>query len=380
MNFKREKLCCFDLEADYERGLDVWSKHYKLESAAFLIVNEHGFQKHYTTDKEEIYYILKRLKEKDYTFIVHNLNYEGGVLIAQMGIDITELSPEGELRAIDTMRLHQHTTKEQGDNRSLSLDSAVKEYTGAGHKGYYIDYLIKKGVARTPKEAHAKVGLLPPEMLKSYNMLDVEVTFDLFNHCKDTLEYLKYDWETDHILYVSDVRRNLKTYIRGIKIDRDAAFNNLLELLEAQKQAEATFHVKYANEIQEALGIMSDRKTQDDLKKRREKATNIEGIKVIPRDVRCFNLNSTYHKAVLAIEVLKYKPYIFTEKGAASFKQGNLHQYGDLGEDLKCISYFSRPILELQKVLAHSEEDGRLHALVRASTTVTGRSTSKRGE
>ena len=375
-----EKICCFDLEADRERGLDVWSKHYKLESAAFLIKNKFGYQKHYTTDKEEIYTLLRSLKEKDYTFIVHNLNYEGGVLLAQAGIDITELSPDGELRVIDTMKLHQHTTKKQDEDRSLSLDAAVEEYSGSGHKGFYLNYLVNNGSAKNLKDAHARVSSLPPNLLKEYNMLDVEVTYDLFLHCMNYLDFIGYDWVSDHILYVRDVSRNLKTYIKGIKIDREAAYKNLLTLIEAKKKTELEFFETYSEVIKATQHKLSTEWLRVDFSTRKAKAKNPDKIEPKKEKMIEFNLNSTKHKEVLAIDVMGLEPFIFTEKGSPSFKKGNLHQYGELGSFLAKIAYFNKPILELQKVLALSAEDGRLHALVRASTTVTGRSSSKKSE
>ena len=63
MEYNTDKICVFDLEADMNRGLDVWSKEFKLISAAFMIKNPDlpETQEYYTTDIEEIYYIIEKL-------------------------------------------------------------------------------------------------------------------------------------------------------------------------------------------------------------------------------------------------------------------------------------------------------------------------------
>jgi hypothetical protein len=363
------KILAFDVEADGKHGLDIFSKLYTLESAAFMkVIDGKITDTFYTESKEEIGNTIQRAIDAGFTMVVYNAAYEWAVVKAQFGIEMPNV--------IDVMRLHQHSTKRYGKDRSLKLTKAVEEYYGVSdYKKPYLDHLIKAGVAKNEKDAHKNVSKLPSHLLKAYNEADVYYTYELLQYCVNYLDWEGYDWKADHNMYMADIKRNCSAYLRGVKFDRQLALNNLVKLQGEQKQCLDNFYIKYTEPIKQALQVISEEKTRKSFQARQAKAKNPDKIEVKAQEVTEFNLNSGLQKAAL-VDALNIPVAIFTDKGAYSFNKNHLYQYGDLGVDLVAIALFRKPIEELSKTIGLSEETGRIHALVRAGTTSTNRSTS----
>jgi hypothetical protein len=366
-----EKALVFDVEADYTHGLDLYSKYYKLESCAFIkVVNDKVVGELYTEDFEVMKETLEKAEAEGYTFVVYNAAYEVSVVRAQFGLRLTKV--------IDCMRLHQHATKRYGATRSLALQSAVEEHLHIPkYKDGHLQWLIDNGIAKTTKEAHAKVAQLPTRRLEAYNMDDTAFTLELTYFCINSLALEGYNWEFDHDLYTTDIKRNSDAYLRGITFDRHEALEGLKDLKGRQESITTRFYATYEAAIEQAVCNVTKEKSETAFKMRRAKAKNPDKIEYKEVPSVPFNINSGVHKSAL-VDVLGLNVVIFTEKGSYSFAKPHLFQYGALGEDLKSLSALNKPIGELEKCLAISEEDGRTHFLIKAGTTVTGRNTSSR--
>jgi hypothetical protein len=367
-----EKLLVFDLEADYHYGLEPWSVNYKLTAAGFIkYENGNKTGELFSTDFSQIRETIQKANDADFVFVVYNASYEYSVVLAQFGIRLKNV--------IDVMRLHQHATKRFGKERSLSLGKAVEEhFLTINYKEKYFKYLINKGIAKNEKEAHGKVSELPEVLLQAYNMEDVFFTADLLFTLVDKLDFEGYKWQFDQVFYISDVKRNCEAFIRGVKIDRELAYKGLQEHKEKQEEYYNTFFKKYAEVINKTEMEINRITDIADFEKRKAKAKNPEKLEFKVRAIKSFNLNSGKHKSKL-VDILGLECRIFTEKGAYSFNKNHLHQWGELGEDLLRLSKLRKPIEELEKVIAMSSEDGRLHSLVKSGLTSTGRSTSGKG-
>lgn len=368
------KLCVVDVEANFDYGLQYYHEKYKLESMAFYIVRDQEVvDTLYTEDMEEAGGILLQAQEQGYMFLVWNLTYEYGVFLTQFGIDIKESVIDAMLVYKDaTERKSRYSKKPWG----LSLANAAWEMCDVkDYKNKHLQPLIDNGVAKNMKDAHAHVAELPSELLEAYNLDDVKYTWEVFYKSCERLQHVGYDWTRLHPLYVADCVRNVNAFIRGIKIDRDMLYKGYKSLERQQQELSDQFMLKYEEAINTACEKIKSYKEDKSYYDRKAKAKNPDKIKFIPVEPIVFNINSTDHKAYLA-DALGLEARFFTDAGSPSFNRKHLHQWGELGKDLEKFSKISRPIMECEKVLALSEDTGRLHTLVRPAMTITGRSTN----
>lgn len=351
MKYNLDKYVVIDCEADHNWGLDPWHPEYKLESMAFFSIEEQGqnVRKIFTTDKDTMINHLTFFMDNEFTIIVYNLSYEHPVILSQLGIDI---GADG--RVIDAMRLYQYSTARTGKERSLKLTSAFDEFTGVfNYKRKYLNYFIDKGIAKTEKQAHSRVGSLPEKELEEYNLLDCFVTEEVMWHCIGVLGVMGYNWEMDHEVYIGDVKRNTYSYLRGLKIDFDRAFKSLENIHLKEQRILEDIHTEYKDQIE----LFNN-------------TYNFKGIKQ-----KELKLTSTKQLAYFCIEILGITPKHFTKKaGNPSFEKGFLGQWGEFGLLLKDLNKLRAPKNELLKIISIARTTGRLHAQVKAGLTSTGRS------
>ena len=369
-----EKFLVLDYESDHEWGLDIWHPEFKLISGDFLFIKGEERAAKFTQDLKEMSKYINFAVKNDYTILVYNASYEFSVTKKVFDIDISN-------NMVDVMRLHYIVTKKG----KLGLSDAVKEYFDVDdYKDKFHEYLIKEGIAKNKKEAKAKVGSLPTELLEEYNKLDTEYTLKVYQHCVAELNKLEFDWLNDTVLYNRDVRRNCLSWLRGVRFDRVLAEKNLKKLIKERDNLIKEFYVEYTLEIQQAEELIIQSYINKDYQDRIHKAVNKDSIKkkeVNDKIVdKCkFNLRSTTHLSVLFVDVFKKSPKIFTEKGDPSFSKNYLSQWGEPGDKLKKIANYKKPINELESMLEHSAVDGNLHFFIRTGGTITGRGSSSMG-
>lgn len=343
------KYVIIDVEADHNHGLDPWHPEFKLLSLASVVVNKYEGTRsdYYFTDKEEIIAHLSPLIEDGYVIAVYNASYEHPVILSQLNIDINKKD-----LLVDVMRMYQYSTKRTGQERSLKLESAFEEFFDiADYKSEYTTYLVQNNVARNPKEAHKKVGMLPPDMLGKYNLKDVYVTEEVMYACMGYLGSIGYDWDMDHNVYIHDVCRNTRSYLRGLKMNFEKALQNLQKIKDKQDKIKEEIFETYKDGI--------------DL-----------FMKTYPKKVTSFNIGSTTQLAFFCTDILGLKCEYFTEKGKPSFAKGFLGQWGEFGLLVKEHNKLNGPYRELKKTISLASITGRLHSQVKAGLTSTGRSKS----
>jgi len=368
-----EKYLVFDFEAASEWGLEIWHPEYKLVSCDFLLVDGENRKFKFTKDLEVMRKCFKAAIANDFHFVCHNYAYEYSVLKKLFGIT---LSPE---RVIDTMRLHSYATKRCGAQAKRSLVSAVEEYFEvADYKDEYHQALIDAGVAKNKREAKGKVGELPEDLLERYNRADIDYTEKVLIHCIDDINSNGLDIEQDLYLYNRKVMRNMDAWLRGVRVDREAAERNLESLKEEHSGHITGFHTLYAEEIRRAEELIEQANLERDYQSRRKKAKHPENIKRKESKPHTFNLGSMDDLAVLFVDVFGLKPKIFTAGGAPSFKKDFLAQWGDKADLMLKWKKLVKPISELKAILEHSSVDGRVHFYISPFGTVTGRGSSGR--
>jgi len=367
------KYLVFDFEAASDWGLEIWHPEYRVTSCDFLFVDGGRRKLKFTKDLGEMKKCFKAALAGGYQFVCHNYAYEYSVL--KRVFDITLPATQ----VIDTMRLHSYATKRCGAQAKRSLVAAVEEYFNViDYKDEYHQTLIDTGVAKNKKEAKGKVGELPEDLLERYNRADIEYTEKVFIHCVDDITSNGLDVEQDLFLYNRKVMRNMDAWLRGVKIDRNVAENNLKSLEDEYKWYIEQFYTKYSEEIAQAEELIRQANTGKSFKYRVNKAVNPEKIKIKEAKPHTLNLGSTADLAVLFVDVFNLKPKVFTEGGAPSFKKDYLSQWGEKADLMLKWKKLVKPISELKAVLEHSSVDGRVHFYVSPFGTVTGRGSSGR--
>jgi DNA polymerase I-like protein with 3'-5' exonuclease and polymerase domains len=133
---------------------------------------------------------------------------------------------------VDVWRLVNYVNNDSED-RKTSLNASVQKFLGIeDFKEPFFKKMIELGFAKDSKDAHRKIAMLPDDLLKEYNILDVVYTMRLYHYCIDKLKawgYLDYARD-DYKLYSVESLLYSKSYLRGIEIDRALCFSNLTEL------------------------------------------------------------------------------------------------------------------------------------------------------
>jgi DNA polymerase I-like protein with 3'-5' exonuclease and polymerase domains len=377
------KYCTFDYESDPDWGLDVWHPDFKLISCDFKFVDGDKIKYLYSEDLKEIKSYLKAAMKQEFTLVAHNFSYEW--LVTKRVFNL-ELPPD---KCIDTLRLALGLAK----GNKMGLAELVNEYFGVkDYKDPYHQYLIDNKIAKNKKDAKAKVGLLPPELLQKYNREDVDYTEKLMLRLLPEAQENPM-WEQDMELYMRRVRRYSNAYLRGIKVVREGFEKAEREHNKCIVEAQAKFREKYADAIEKAEILIAKSKQEKDYQTRTANQKKHQGEAIAagrnpsnkPLKEKAweefreeFNLNSTSQLVVLFIDVLGLKCRIFTEKGEPSFKADYLSQYGEAGLAMKAWKSKNKPLSDIKAYLEHSAIDGRIHGFVRTGATRTSRGSSGR--
>lgn len=369
-----------------------WRKGFQIDSIAASWRQDGEIVSWYSDSPPTIDAFIRRLAETQRPLLVHNLSFELGVF--------SKLYPDLTFNwAADTARLAQlrdnsggrkweaFTVKTADDfmDEALDLEDAPKQQSGFSlvacatrylptefhnHKAVAHDWLEQN--AGITKDHGEHLHLLPPDILRAYNIADTEVTLRLYEALMEELTMLDFDPAQDWLLYTTRCRLMQEGYRRGLLIDRD----------KLRKEIYAT-----AAEIDKTMQEFFEATVDA----RREWAAKFPGkLKRSPKQPDEFNVGSNQQLAQLFIQVLgivggrttktgaqKVEKKVLSPDQAAvqypSFASKHLEGWGPLG----LILYKRRKLtLVLQQMLGTymaSEEDGRLHPEIRASGTSTNR-------
>ncbi len=360
----------------------------------------------FSTDSTKIAQKLLSLSRAQTPLTAHNLSFEYGVL--------TKLYPRIQLNwHSDTMRLGQlwdaggaefdldpilspeqmmalelneiteaDLGKVWNKSRGLSLEACALRFLDSAehnHKKEAHDWLTENHGIKRGHGQH--LHLLPPDVLERYNNSDTRVTLLLYEDL--TARLGTFDWSRDWTLYFMRIQLMSGAYTRGIRIDRPALFQYIIQLEAEIKAIEDAFRDRFKLElelVQELrLGELVNKWAADPaLKSDRARANRFTAIEqgFCDDDWMHFNVNSPLHLALLFSKVLKITPTFLTKTGQPSFKSSHMGQWGLGGEIL--IRRKKRIIVLNQAISTYlaSALDRRAHCSIRVSGTKTNRSSS----
>ena len=373
-------------------SLDVESNGLIITSNTFHIISIALTYEDYTDafykDVDEAFDIVKKfLDDPKNKLLVYNISFEGPILLKYGVIkDFSQL--------IDVWRLSNYVNNVT-ENRKTSLNASVELLLGVpDFKKPFFEKMIELGYAKDDREAHARIALLPDDLLKEYNCLDTKYTLMLYHKCIELLTSWGYlgTARKDYVNYSNEAFLYAKSYLRGIFIDRGLAKSNIDKLKEEISALNEVIKVhpdvlRYEQILNKDISI-SDSDARKVLKAKGEKVvvkkgtgasllTEEEKEEVIKSKWQYFNPNSSKQKTELFIDMLKMPVLNVTESGAPSVTKNVLRDYGELGGLLNKVLGKEKEMTEIEKVLELSEEDGRLHITLRSGSTISGRSSSK---
>lgn len=394
---------------DYETtGLEFYRNDFRVLSAAFSWLGQDGQIKSKFIEREPaVKTMVARIAREGIPVIVHNAQFEIGVTACRFpGISLNWYA--------DVMRLAQvadNGGKEaQRYTRELTLDEELEgktsePETGLGltkvvsrwlpqeyhdHKEPYYQWLRDHGVKKGKEGEH--LYLLPPDMLKAYNVADTENTLRLYLRFMEYFKEVAYDWRLDHRLYLSSVHYIHRSKTRGVKVDRERLAKYRDEIAAEIAEIENRFRERFKREIdaieQERLVAWCGQcKAERDQIKRWLKYAESP----IDPNILAFNPRSTKQLAELFVEKLKIPVKFYTKESkqsqakrklnpdmpkfvpSPSFKASHLHTYGEGGEMLVNLKKRQLVLTQVNALLELSDYDGRWHIDLRACGTTTGR-------
>ncbi len=402
----------FDVETAYTDGtpaLEYYRPDFRVTSAAFAWRGEDGSIKtRYCEGELATKFILDRIAMDGTPAVVHNAQFEYGVVKYRFpGLE--------SVVQIDTMRLAQvadnggklaqryapapKTFEQQLDDlegpeekttTGLGLQACVSRWLPEeyhNHKEPAYKWLRENGVA-AGKEG-MNLQLLPPDLMKSYNVADAVVTLLLYETLNKLFHDQGYDPSLDHALYLSSARRIAESKGRGAKVDREKLEAYAWVVSGQVYEIERAFRAKYLKPI-EALEAEMREAWVGALTSERGRAERRRKLEEKPALV-CFNVGSTKQLAALFTQKMGITPKFWTEESKASksgraanpdkaafkpspsLKAAHLGTYGEAGDMLVERRKRLLVLKQCESLLELSKLDGRWHVDLRAAGTVTGR-------
>ena len=360
-------LIAFDLESALTTGqasVDFYRPDFRVISCAVSWFDDSNtIQNVYVEGEDQIGLLLLHFHNQQNPIIVHNLSFEYGVLLYRF--------PEIKLNwHADTMRL---TQLADGGKLGLGLQSCIARYLPVqhhNHKEPYYKYLREVGKVKKGKEG-ANLHLLPPDMLKAYNVADTDTTLLLYQTLAKMFKDINYDWGMDHYLYSQTAFLLSQSRGRGVLVAREKLEPSKASLAQELAELNQAFRDKFSSQIDEIeyenlVKYINARKSEKGQAKAWLDA--LEKPKLVS-----FKTSSTHHKERLFCQKLQIKPAFTTPSGKPSFTKKLLRQWGEGGHMLKKRGTIFQALSQVKRLQEFSEYDGRWHIDLKAAGTVTGR-------
>lgn len=388
-------MIALDLETSCrgESEYRVWRDGFKIDSISLSWRDEAGqVVSWYSDEAGKIDAMIRRLAETQKPLVVHNLAFEMCVFmklypgltfnwaadtmrLAQLddnsgGRDWRDKLILNELDELDALLGEEEVEKPKS---GLSLEACASRYLPAefhNHKGPAHKWLEDNHGIRTRHGQY--LNLLPPDVLRQYNIADTEVTLRLYEELAERLRLQDFDWSLDWSLYTTRCRLMQSAYLRGIKIGRDKLREEILRLHGEIEGIRAEFLERTV----ESRALWAERFPGK--------------IKSRPTRPGDFNIGSNQQLARLFLDVMGINTGHVTATGKAKVESGDMSRdeaavkypsfaakhladYGPLGE---LLLKRRKALLVLQQMLGvymGSDEDGRLHPEVKVSGTSSNR-------
>lgn len=271
------------------------------------------------------------------------------------------------------------------------LEEGIENDEAISFNGTWETKTVTKEVKLTNKSLMKYVHLADDKALEEYNVGDTDCTLKLARFIANQFAFEKYNWETDHELFMSMAHLITDAQVRGIKVDREALQKYVEDVTQEVAEIDQVFFKEFDEPImavRQALKV----KAQSKFKKK------------IVEELPEFNITSKTHMEALCVDQLDLARKVFlkegmedalvpkwfkmvpgehgkehgpellvTPKNSPSFRSAHMHQWGRPGEIIQ--NRGKRLLVKTQtaKLLSLSEGDGFWHQGLRLCGTVTGR-------
>ena len=355
MSFKPDYIV-LDFETN---SLDFYLPSFQVVSCAVAYVKDGKTVSAYYDTAESIFKILKAISDQKIPLVVFNASFELGVLTCcYPSLPFTKL--------VDVMRLSQ-LLDGGGKTKEFGLKAVVERHLPqhANYEAPIHDWLMRNIPDIKKSKVGAHLSKAPRELLEAYNRKDVEVTLELYQMITQKFAKEKYDWKTDHDLYLSSVRIVTKAKIEGVLVNSDKLATYIEDIKAEVKEIDRKFFKANRDAIN-AVREMLKVKEQAKYKK-----------KIVTETPR-FNMTSKKHLEFLFMDVLGQVPRLKTKTGKPSFKASHLGQWQ--GAEL-LVNRGKRLLVKKQaeKLLDKASVTGRWHIDLRLCSTKTGRASGGGG-
>jgi hypothetical protein len=396
------KIICLDFETgelqpdgSFRASTEYYRPLFRVMSCAFSEFVGDEIRSEYLVGEVEVGQRIAELVADSYQFIVHNYQFEKGVFLCRY----PHLQPD---LAFDTMRLAQ-VYDNGGDKSAFEVvvdESVVIEYgetpevkkiptAGLGlvkcalrilgetvsHKKEAHDW-IKANVPGVKKGQEGMyLDRLPPDILRTYNVADTEITLRLYKFITDYFVTIGYDWSLDHQLYKSTADFVVGAKIRGVPINRPLALKNREIVAKEITEIEQRFLTAYAPQIAEVeedrlqkwlSKVKTDKGREGRLRKYR--AGDPKALKEVK-----FNPGSGAQLVHLFMIKMGMVPKFFTKKGAPSTKASLLGQWGEPGLMLQKRKKRMIVLKQIDALYAASSHCNRWYIDIKVAGTSTSR-------
>lgn len=378
---------------DFETNmLEYYHPDFSVVSCAFTYKDDKGdFDRVYIEGQGEVGEYLEGLAKEDRSIIVHNLQFELGVILSQY--PLLNISLE---RYWDTKRLIQVT-----DNGRV-LDKKAPKYMQQGlslqactsrhlptkyhnHKEPFYEW-IRNNLSVKKGEEGEHLSKLPKELLKEYNTLDTDITYLLYEKALRGFKQDGYQgYEMDHVLYRFRCLQLVKARIDGIKVDLKGLSKAKQTFTLQLEDIERRFYEAVGSEIEQVKQQKRDLFLTAPLSADRHYKNRLDKVESGER-VFEFKITSAKDLYWLYNGVMGIEPPFYTRPdkdgkggGSPSFKKGHLslwHESGKILEDKGTIGIAKK---QSESLYLLSEFDGRYHIDMNSTGTVTSRLSGRDG-
>lgn len=384
-------------------GLDYWHPDFKVTDLALSWRDDDGKMiSHHVEGMEEIGDTVRRLLEKDVLLIVHNAQFDLGVLQSCYGIKVTNyfctqrLCQVGDAGQIQKMYRTRQGIQGGIPMEGLSLVACCSRWLNRkyhNHKDEAHNW-IKKNIGEKVNPGEY-LWSLPTDIMKRYNCADTENTLRLYEEVTEQFAKDRYTgWELDHQLYRGRVEQLINSFVGGVKVDPTQNQTCIDDTQSALDMIWEKFYEIHKDDILKCIAIKI-KAYCDDPTLKSDKAREARWYKVamgLPfgdRDKICgFNVNGNdllmLYRDVLGISVpFTTLPNKKTGSvgGKPSFKKAHLPAWhkesGKILSNKGTLGIVKKQAESLQKLSGY---DGRYHLSMRSTGTKTGRLSGGTGE
>jgi hypothetical protein len=353
-------------------SVEYYRDDFRAVSAAFAWVYDGKIETSYHVGEDAIRMRLQEFKNRNQAFVVHNIQFEYGVLLfrfpgfedmaQQDTMRLTQVADNGGKLAQryekETQTYEQLLDSVEGEEESsnystgLGLVSACSRWLPLEYQEHKEPFykLIRERTGCKRGQEGQNLNALTPDELQAYNVADVVVTLRLYLRLTEQFTADGYSWQLDHTLYRESAKRIARAKGTGVCVDRAA-----LESYRATLQSEIAkigtdFRTRFENEIRD---IEMDAMVEwaNDLKSVRGRDSRKERLATDEEFRKGFQFNVGSNQQLAALFV------------------------GKLGMTAKFKKRRKRLLVlkQVEALLELSAYDGRWHVDLKACGTTTGR-------